>query len=110
MQCYERQAMYLKLYADVVIEIPRLEFDRDLLEDILSEFAIDKFSALIELEKSQRGKIITRIKSLIDIETPRKGDTTGHRDRAGSAGFSNYALRNASLTSNLGRHHFTIFP
>jgi hypothetical protein len=111
MQCFERQAMYLKLYADAVVEIPRLIFDRDLLDDVLSEFAIDTFGALIELEKSQHGKIMIRIKSLTDVGTPRKDDPTGRRGRAEPTGLStNYALLKASPTSNFRGHHATIFP
>lgn len=110
MQCFERQAMYLKLYAIAVAEIPRLEFDRNLLDDVLAEFTIDKFGALMELEKSQHSRIITHIKSLTEGAGPRKEETTVSRDRSGSVGVSNYALQRVAPSSSIRRIQSTIFP
>lgn len=74
MQCYERHAMYLKLYADTVVVISRLEFDPDLLDEVLRDFEIDRFSTLTALDKRMRRDIIARIRSVIDIEAQPEGD------------------------------------
>ncbi|MGH8549393.1 MAG: hypothetical protein ACRERU_12505 [Methylococcales bacterium] len=97
MQCYERQAMYLKLYADAVLTIPRLKFDPNRLEEVLCDFEIDRFSALIALDNRQRGEIITQLKSATDGETPCDGDTAAGQDCVESEEYSDFQLLNGML-------------
>jgi hypothetical protein len=70
MQCYERKAMYLKLYADLAIEMPRLEYDPILLDQILYEFEIDRFNTLSALDPRKRREILARLKLLTDEVEP----------------------------------------
>ncbi|MCI0654251.1 MAG: hypothetical protein L0Y38_03290 [Methylococcaceae bacterium] len=100
MQCFERHAMYLKLYRDAVVEIPRLEFDREMLDQVLSDCGIDHLSTLIALDDRQRGDIVVRIKLLTDVESPCAGDHAAGRDRPESEEFSSHALPLGLLTSN----------
>lgn len=84
MQCYERQAMYLKLYSDAVTEIPQLQFDLDLLDEILTDYSIDCFKTLIAVDSKKRCEMITRIKAIIGIGQMRRGDSFEHQDRGKS--------------------------
>lgn len=65
MQCYQRQAMYLKLNFDAVLKIPELEFDPLLLDEVLSDFSIEDFYTLITLDKRQRDELIAHLETLI---------------------------------------------
>lgn len=81
MQCYERQAMYLQLNEEVIQEIPQLEFDPNLLDDILAEFSIDNFKRLIALEGWQREEIIKRVKAVTGIKTVKEKPINAYQGR-----------------------------
>jgi hypothetical protein len=68
MQCYERQAMYLQLAAEAVIEIPHLQFDRILLDEVLSDFSIQGFNALITLDNKRKRQLIKHIKEISESQ------------------------------------------
>lgn len=68
MQCFERKAMYLKLYADTSAEYPELEYDPDLYEDIFSAFSINDFRALIELDQALKPEISKQLLHRGDCE------------------------------------------
>ncbi|MGR9108017.1 MAG: hypothetical protein ACU843_13895 [Gammaproteobacteria bacterium] len=70
MQCFERKALHLQLYEYALSDIPRLEFDPNLLDDVLFEFSIDRFSALITLDERERRDIIKFIKSVSGPNVP----------------------------------------
>ncbi len=105
MQCFERQAMYLKLYANAVVEIPGLVFDPDLLDEVLSDFAIDRFDALIALNERQRGELILRMKALTRVETRCAEDHARPRDRLESEEFPDRGSKDGSLSSNPSKSH-----
>ncbi|MGR9107852.1 MAG: hypothetical protein ACU843_13060 [Gammaproteobacteria bacterium] len=64
MQCYERQAMYLMLNTDAVLASPHLQFDPVLLDEVLSEFSINNFKALTEMDAEQKREVIKHIKAI----------------------------------------------
>jgi hypothetical protein len=100
MQCFERQAMYLKLYADAVKEIPGLEFDPNALDDLLSEFKIDRFSDLVELDHRQRDKIVKSIQSVTDVAARCQSDRAVRRDPAESQHLPEFGLPNGMPTTS----------
>jgi hypothetical protein len=89
--------MYLMLYADAVLEIPRLEFDPNLLDEILCDFQIDRFNTLIALDKKVRRDLIAQIRSAIDVEAQREGDRTEESECIESEEFPDYLLLNRLL-------------
>jgi|GEM_PF-1746002 len=69
MQCYERQAMYLNLYASVVDEHPGLPFDPCLLDEILCDSAIDRFNILTGLDRKLIDELVLVYKLRTAIDT-----------------------------------------
>lgn len=86
MQCYERQAMHLQLYSDAITEIPELEFDPVLLDEVLSDSSIVCFKALIELDKRQRREIMKCIRSSLGLITEPREITKRIRSSLGLIG------------------------
>lgn len=68
MQCYERQVMYLKLNSDAKKDIPQLEFDALLLDEVLADFAIESYHGLVALSDKRWDEIVSRIRELIGIQ------------------------------------------
>ncbi len=81
MQCYERLAMYLQLNSDAVMEIPQLEYDPSLLDDVLAEFSIDSFNRLIAMNNKQRGEVINRIRAIAGCKMLSNGPYAPRQDR-----------------------------
>jgi hypothetical protein len=80
MQCYERLAMYLQLNSDAVMEIPQLEYDPLLLDEVMAEFSIDSFKILIALDRKQRGEVISRINAITGFERRHKEPSAPRSD------------------------------
>lgn len=100
MQCFERKAMYLKLYADAVSEIPRLEYDPGLLDEVLSDFGIDHWNTLTALDNGQLNDLVKCIKSVADVELTSAGGSNASQDSGGSKDPSKYALPRAISRSS----------
>ncbi len=69
MQCYERQAMYLKLYATAAAQYSDLPFNPDILEEIICDFSIENFTTLAGLDKNLMDELVLVIKLRTDIGT-----------------------------------------
>ncbi|MGH8549849.1 MAG: hypothetical protein ACRERU_14840 [Methylococcales bacterium] len=110
MQCFERQAMYLKLYSDAVTEIPQLQFDPILLDEVLSDFSIERFNTLIALGNRQRGKIITHIKAITGGEELHEDNPAVRRERGETKKSSVHISRLAGRTGKTLTISATIFP
>jgi hypothetical protein len=92
--------MYLKLYADAVVEIPCLEFDPVLLDEVLSDLEIDRLSMLIAMDDRQRGDVVTHIKLATEAEIACKADHPAGCDRAGMEELPDCTLAGGLPTSN----------
>ncbi|MGR9106861.1 MAG: hypothetical protein ACU843_08025 [Gammaproteobacteria bacterium] len=93
MQCYERQAMVWKLNADAVREVPQLQFDPFMLNEVLSEFSINSFAELIELDQRKLREIISHIETIGENTDSLARSGVAARDRGSRKGSSVHFAR-----------------
>lgn len=80
MHCYERTAMYLKLYCHAKVEIPDLRFEPELLDDVLCDCGIQGFEPMNRLNSSTFSKLIQQIWLRTNAELSVERRSAVHRE------------------------------